>query len=102
MDYLKSLINRNSPESTMRYVVIFVYLFVILIVFLTWTIISALLSKLQDIPPSVVTIVTTVLGIPTLFKYLEKTEETKQSAKDKKGCASIFIFLNVNAVMKYY
>ncbi len=80
IQFIKDLISKNQPESTMRYVVLFAYLFVILIVFITWSVISGVKSALQEFPAGVVTLVTLVLAIPTYFKSQEKKEETKQNA----------------------
>jgi cadmium resistance protein CadD (predicted permease) len=63
----------------MRFIILFVYVFVILTVFLTWSVVSNFKEALQEFPSGLVTIIALVLGIPTYFKKEEKKEETKQN-----------------------
>ena len=80
MDFFKNLISKSYPESMMRFVVLFVYLFVVVTVFITWAAVSSYKQALQDFPTGLVAVVTLILGIPTYFKNQEKKEETKQNA----------------------
>lgn len=77
--YLKALLDRASSASSMRFVLIFSYLFVVLITFIVWAVLSSTKQAIQDIPMGLITFAGIVLGYATGGKYLEKREETKQN-----------------------
>ena len=85
----KELIRRGSPESAMRWLIIFSYVFVIGVVITAWAVLSFVNSALQDIPSGLLALVSAVITIVTAGKWLEKREETKENIKAKEaeeGC----------------
>ena len=83
-EYLKSLLSNVNSASSMRFVLIFSYLFVILITFIVWAALSSIKEAIQDFPAGVITFAGIILAYATGGKYLEKREETKQGkAKDE-------------------
>jgi hypothetical protein len=89
IQFIKDLISKEKPESAMRFVVLFVYLFVILTVFIMWAVVSGMKQALQEFPAGLVTIIGLVLAIPSYFKSQEKKEETKQNADCTKSTLDI-------------
>ena len=76
---------QGKMNNTMRGVLVFSYIFVIVIVYLTWAIICFVKGALMEMA-IIAALSTTIIGIVTSGKFFEKREETKQQIqKDKAG-----------------
>jgi 1,4-dihydroxy-2-naphthoate octaprenyltransferase len=83
LQFFKDLINRCNSMSTMRFIIIFTYLFVIIITFITWASISVAKTAMQDIPVGLLGLVSAVIAIVTTGGVFNKREETKQNGNEK-------------------
>ena len=82
-------------QNTMRGVLIFSYLFVIFVVFGVWAAICIHKGALQEMA-IMATLTTTIIGIVTGGKFLEKREETKTRQMElKEKCADLHITAGV-------
>ena len=73
-------------QNTMRGVLIFSYIFVVVVVFGTWTILCFVRGELLEIAV-MATLATTIIGIVTGGKFFEKREETKMRKMElKESC----------------
>ena len=82
--WIKELFSKESAMSSMRWVLVWTWAFVIVIVFGTWAAIC-LMSKpmsLVDFPANVVLIVTSVLAIVTGGKAWQNVTENKEKANE--------------------
>jgi len=71
IDYFKALLDKSNPASTMRWAFIFTYVFVLLIVFITWTALVIKKGEMVDIPGNVFSLVSAIIGIVTLGKVFQ-------------------------------
>ena len=83
---LRDLITRGKPESVMRWLILFSYVFAIGVVIFVWMIISFIKSELQDIPAGLFALVSAIISVVTAGKWLEKREETRENIKSKEAC----------------
>ncbi|MFA5158603.1 MAG: hypothetical protein WC451_05475 [Patescibacteria group bacterium] len=77
MNYLIDLINKKSESSSIRFCLVFSFLFVTLTPFIVWGVVCIHNNKLEDLPAGIVTFGLGVLGIITTGKVFEKKEENK-------------------------
>lgn len=77
MNYLIDLINKKSESSSIRFCLVFSFLFVTLTPFIVWGVVCIQTGKLEDLPAGIVTFGLGVLGIITTGKVFEKKEENK-------------------------
>lgn len=80
MSFFNDLLNKGKPESTMRFVLVFTVVFVILDVFGVWTYVSLCKQVLQPIDATVVSLVSALIAIIVTGKWLEKKEEVKNDS----------------------
>lgn len=67
----------DKMSNTMRWAMIFSYVFVIVVVFGVWASVSLLSNGLPEFA-IIAALATSIIGIATGGKYLEKREETKK------------------------
>jgi len=77
MGYLKSLIDRATSLSSVRFCLVFSFLFVTICPFAVWAFVCIANAKIEDLPAGVITFGLGVLGIITSGKVIEKVKETK-------------------------
>ena len=77
MDYLKSLIDRATSLSSVRFCLVFSFLFVTMTPFVVWATVCIVNAKMEDLPAGVITFGLGVLGIITSGKVIEKVQENK-------------------------
>ena len=77
MDYLKSLIDKATSASSIRFCLVFSFLFVTMTPFGVWATVCIYNSKMEDLPAGVLTFGLGVLGIITSGKVIEKVQENK-------------------------
>ena len=77
MDYLKSLIDRATSLSSVRFCLVFSFLFVTMTPFVVWATVCIVNQKMEDLPAGVITFGLGVLGIITSGKVIEKVQENK-------------------------
>ncbi len=77
MDYLKSLIDRATSLSSIRFCLVFSFLFVTMTPFVVWATVCIVNAKMEDLPAGVITFGLGVLGIITSGKVIEKVQENK-------------------------
>lgn len=80
MSFLKDLLTKGKPESTMRFVLVFTVVFVVLDVFGVWTYVSIAKQVLQPIDATVVSLVSALIAIIVTGKWIEKKEEVKNDS----------------------
>ena len=83
---LRDLITRGKPESVMRWLILFSYIFAIGVVIFVWMIISFIKSELQDIPAGLFALVSAIISVVTAGKWLEKREEIRENLESKEAC----------------
>lgn len=79
-NWIRELFSRESTMSSMRWVLVWTWAFVIVVVFGVWALVC-LLSKpmaIVDFPANVVLIVTSVLAIVTGGKAWQNVQERKE------------------------
>lgn len=84
MSFIKDLLTKGKPESTMRFILVFTVVFVILDVFGVWTYVSLCKQVLQPIDATVVSLVSALIAIIVTGKWLEKKEEVKNDSNNNK------------------
>ena len=77
MGYLKSLIDRATSLSSVRFCLVFSFLFVTIMPFAVWASVCIVNAKMEDLPAGVITFGLGVLGIITSGKVIEKVQENK-------------------------
>ena len=77
MGYLKSLIDRATSLSSVRFCLVFSFLFVTMTPFVVWATVCIVNAKMEDLPAGVITFGLGVLGIITSGKVIEKVQENK-------------------------
>ena len=77
MDYLKSLIDKATSSSSIRFCLVFSFLFVTITPFVVWATVCIVNQKMEDLPAGVITFGLGVLGIITSGKVIEKVQEQK-------------------------
>ena len=83
---LRALITRGRPESVMRWLILFSYIFAIGVVIFVWMIISFIKSELQDVPAGLFALVSAIISVVTAGKWLEKREEIRENLGSKEAC----------------
>ena len=83
---LRALITRGRPESVMRWLILFSYIFAIGVVIFVWMIISFIKSELQDVPAGLFALVSAIISVVTAGKWLEKREEIRENLESKEAC----------------
>ncbi|MDD5292577.1 MAG: hypothetical protein PHY46_05315 [Candidatus Omnitrophica bacterium] len=81
MSFLRDLLDKNNATSTMRFILLFAIVFVVLDVFGVWTYVSVCKTTLQAIDATVVSLVSALVAILITGKVLEKREEAKPDPK---------------------
>jgi hypothetical protein len=86
MNLLRELLSKVSPESMTRFCLLFSVVVPISLVFGTWCAVSlSPPAKLEDIPASVITLVTTILAGGWVGKIMQGNQENaakKEECKD--------------------
>jgi len=77
MDYLKSLIDRATSLSSIRFCLVFSFLFVTITPFSVWAFVCIWNRAISDLPGGIITFSLGVLGIITTGKVTEKINEVK-------------------------
>jgi hypothetical protein len=77
MQFFTNLINKRTTSSSIRFCLIFSFLFVTVTPFLVWGAVCLMNSKIEDLPAGIITFSLGVLGIITTGKIFEKKEESK-------------------------
>ena len=85
MDYFRNLINKNTPESSMRWIFVWTFFFINIVIWSAWFGVSLVKSSLQDFPSGLVAMVNGIFLIITGGAIFNKKEETKQNADSTKN-----------------
>ena len=75
MDYLKSLIDKATSSSSIRFCLVFSFLFVTICPFAVWAFVCIANAKIEDLPAGIITFGLGILGIITSGKVVEKVKE---------------------------
>lgn len=82
MSFLKELMDKAASLSSIRFCLIFSFLFVTITPFIVWAVVCVRNSKIEDLPAGIITFGLGVLGIITTGKVTEKINEVKNDCKD--------------------
>jgi len=82
MSFFKSLIDKAASLSSVRFCLVFSFLFVTITPFVVWAIVCVRNSKIEDLPAGIITFGLGVLGIITTGKVKEKINEGKNANSD--------------------
>jgi len=82
MDYLKSLIDRATSLSSVRFCLVFSFLFVTITPFSVWAFVCIWNRAISDLPGGIITFALGVLGIITTGKAAEKISEGKSNGQN--------------------
>jgi hypothetical protein len=81
MGFFKDLIDRKSTLSSVRFCMVFSFLFVTITPFIVWASVCIYTWKIEDIPSGVITFASVILGIITTGKATEKISENNKPEK---------------------
>jgi len=84
MGFFKDLIDRKTTLSSVRFCLVFSFLFVTVTPFIVWSFICIWNRSLFDIPAGVITFSSLVLGIITTGKATEKIADNKKEESNGK------------------
>jgi hypothetical protein len=79
--FFKQIISKSSPESSMRFAMVFTYLFSVITVFSAWA--YAYCTKGSDLGPNIIMLTSGILAIVTGGKVVQQYNEGKE-CKDGK------------------
>ena len=82
MSFFNDLISRAKPLSSIRFCLVFSFLFVTITPFSVWAFVCIWNRALSDLPTGIITFSGLVLGIITSGKAVEKISEGKKDVVD--------------------
>lgn len=85
MGFFKDLIDRKTSLSSVRFCLVFSFLFVTITPFAVWSFVCVWNRAITDIPAGVITFASLILGIITTGKVSESISEDKNNP-EKKDC----------------
>ena len=71
LNYLKDLVNANATASSMRFIFLLSYLFIVITVFYVWASISIVKCEMINIPVGVTYLVVGILALITTGKVVQ-------------------------------
>ena len=82
MGFFKNLVDRSTSLSSVRFCLVFSFLFVTVTPFCVWAFVCIYNRSIIDIPSGVIAFSSLVLGIITTGKATEKIAENKTEKKN--------------------
>jgi hypothetical protein len=74
--FFKQLISKNTPESSMRFALVFTYIFCVLVVFGSWSYVYITVGS--DLGMNIIGLTTAVIAIATGGKVAQNYSEAKE------------------------
>ena len=79
--FFRQMISKNTPESSMRFAMVFTYLFCVIVVFGSWSFVY--IREGSDLGMNIIGLTTAVIAIATGGKVAQQYKESKENEDGK-------------------